>query len=68
MRLSDFLGRVKDLPANTLITVAEVDEAYAANIASVEIIETAKAESGTADGTEAVDLMSGNEKAVVIRW
>jgi len=68
MKLSDFLARVKDLPPDTLISVAEVDEAFAANIAEVEIVETAKAESGSADGSEAVDLSSGDETVVVIRW
>jgi len=68
MKLSDFLTRVKDLPPDTLVSVAEVDEAFAANVAEVEIIETAKTKSRSADGTEAVDLSNGNEKIVVIRW
>ena len=68
MKLSDFLARVKDLPPDTLVSVAEVDEAFAANIAEVEIVATAKAESRTADGTEAIDLSNGTEKVVVIRW
>jgi hypothetical protein len=68
MTLGEFLSQVKDLPPETLLCVAEVDEAFAANIAAIEPVENAKAQSKKADGTETVELANGNEKAVVIRW
>lgn len=68
MKLSELLGQLKDLSPDTLVCVAEVDEAFAANVAGVEVIDGARAESSKADGTEAVELANGNQKAVVIRW
>ena len=68
MTLGEFLSKVKDLPPETLLCVAEVDEAFAANIAAIEPIEDAKAQSKKADGTESIELANGTEKAVIIRW
>lgn len=68
MKLREFLDQVKDLPPDTLLCVAEVDEAFAAHAAAIEHVDDAKAESQKADGTEAVALSGGNQKAVVIRW
>ena len=55
MKLRDFLDQVKDLPADTLLCTAEIDEAFAMNAASVEVIQSANPQSKTADGTEAVE-------------
>ncbi|WP_230530373.1 sugar phosphorylase [Microvirga roseola] len=66
--LREFLKAVENLPPETLVCVAEVDEAFAANVAAVEVVENAKAQSKSADGTEAVELGNGGQKAVVIRW
>ncbi len=66
--LREFLKKVENLPPDTLLCVAEVDEAFAANVADVELVENAKAQSKNADGTEAVELGNGNQKVVVIRW
>ena len=68
MKLSELLAKVKDLPPDTLVCVAEVDEAFAIHIDSVEVIDSARAQSQKADGTEAVELANGKERAVVIRW
>lgn len=68
LTLREFLRKVEDLPPDTLLCVAEVDEAFAANVANVEVVENAKAQSKNADGSEAVELANGNQKVVVIRW
>jgi hypothetical protein len=68
MKLRELLDQVKDLPPDTLVCTAEVDEAYAANIARIETMENARIESRKPDGTEAVELANGNQKVVVIRW
>ncbi|KAB0265139.1 sugar phosphorylase [Microvirga brassicacearum] len=66
--LRDFLKRVETLPPDTLLCVAELDEAFAANVAEVEVIENAKAQSTGTDGTEAIELENGNQTVIVIRW
>jgi len=66
--LRDFLKIVENLPPDTLLCVAEVDEAFASHIEEVEIVEDAKAQSGKTEGTEAVELGNGNQTVVVIRW
>lgn len=68
MRLRDFLDQVRDLPPDTLLCVAEVDEAFAMNVASVEHLDTATTRHREADGTEAVNLTGGSDKVLVIRW
>ena len=66
--LRDFLKQVENLPPDTLVCVAEVDEAFAANVAEIEIVENAKAQNKNANGTEAVELANGSQTVVVIRW
>lgn len=66
--LGEFLKKVENLPPDTLICVAEVDEAFAANVEEIEIVENAKAQKQKARGTEAVELSNGSQKVVVIRW
>ena len=66
--LRDLLKQVENLPPDTRVCVAEIDEAFAANIARVEIIEGARVQSRVADGVEAVELANGSERVVVIRW
>jgi hypothetical protein len=68
MKLREFLEQVKDLPPETLLCVAEVDEAFAMNVASVEHLSDAKTQSQQADGTEAVELANGKESVLVLRW
>ena len=66
--LREFLKQVENLPPDTLLCVAEVDEAFAANVVEVEIVENAKAQNTKAEGVEAVELANGSQRVVVIRW
>ncbi|ANY81818.1 sugar phosphorylase [Microvirga ossetica] len=66
--LRDFLRQVQNLPPDTLLCVAEVDEAFAAHVEEVEIVENAKEQDRKAQGTEAVELGNGSQTVVVIRW
>lgn len=66
--LREFLKKVENLPPDTLVCVAEVDEAFAANVADIEIVEDARAQRQKAEGREAVELGNGKQKVVVIRW
>jgi hypothetical protein len=66
--LRDFLKQVENLPPDTLLCVAEVDEAFAAYVEEIEIVADAKARNRKAEGTEAVELGNGNQRVVVIRW
>ena len=68
MTVRELLDQVKDLPPDTLVCAAEVDEAFAINIAGVERVDSATIQSRKPDGTEAVELANGTEKAVVIHW
>jgi hypothetical protein len=68
MTLREFLDRVKDVPDGAILCIAEVDEAFAANVAQVEVIDNARAERGDAADTEAVELGNGTDRVIVIRW
>ena len=58
----------QEVPLALWASVAEVDEAFAAHVAEIEIIEDAKPQNRKAEGTEAVELGNGKQRVVVIRW
>jgi len=66
--LREFLDRVKGLPDDTVICIAEVDEAFAANVAQVETIDNARSHRDDAADSEAVELANGKDNAIVLRW
>jgi hypothetical protein len=66
--LRDFLKKVENLAPDTLLCVAEVDEAFAAHVEEFEIVEDAKPQNKRSEGLEAVELGNGNQTVVVIRW
>jgi uncharacterized small protein (DUF1192 family) len=66
--LRDFLKIAENLPPDTLLCVAEVDEAFAAHVEEIEIVENAKEQNRKVDSTEAVELGNGKQKVLVIRW
>lgn len=68
MKVRDFMAKLKDMPQDALICVAELEEAFAANISDLELVEDAEPHRKAADGREAVELAHGSEKVVVIRW
>ena len=68
MKLGDFLKKVEGLDPNTILCVAEVDEAFGSEIEDVEILDNARQRSPDAADMEAVELANGTDKAVVIRW
>ena len=68
MKLGDFLKKVSDLPPDTILCVAEVDEAFGSEIAEVEILDNARQRSPDAADQEAIELANGAQKAVVLRW
>jgi hypothetical protein len=68
MTLRDFMDRVKDLPPETPVCVAEVDGASAMNVAGLEVVPDAKLQSSEADRTESVELGSGEETVLLVRW
>ena len=68
MKLGDFLKKVEGLDPDTILCVAEVDEAFGSEIEEVEILDNARQRSPDAADMEAVELGNGDQKAVVIRW
>jgi hypothetical protein len=68
MKLGDFLKKVEGLSPDTILCVAEVDEAFGSEIAAVEILDNARQRSPDAADQEAVELANGSDKAVVLRW
>ena len=66
--LRDFLKKIENLPPDTLLCVAEVDEAFAAHMAEVEIIDDARLQDPRSAGIEAVELGNGTQTVGVIRW
>jgi hypothetical protein len=68
MKLGDFLRKVEGLDPDTILCVAEVDEAFGSEIEDIEILDSARQRSPEAADMEAVELANGDQKAVVIRW
>jgi hypothetical protein len=68
MKLGDFLKKVEGLSPDTILCVAEGDEAFGSEIAAVEILDNARQRSPEAADQEAVELANGSDKAVVLRW
>jgi hypothetical protein len=68
MKLGDFLKKVEGLDPNTILCVAEVDEAFGSEIEDVEILDSARQRSPEAADMEAIELGNGDQKAVVLRW
>jgi len=68
MKLGDFLTKVEGLDPDTILCVAETDEAFFSEIQEVEILGNARQRSPEAADMEAIELANGNQKAVVIRW
>jgi type IV secretory pathway TrbF-like protein len=68
MKLRELLDQVRDLPPDTLVCAAEIDEAFATNVATAEVVEGARIESRKPNGVEAVELANGTETVIVIRW
>ncbi|HEY8581201.1 MAG TPA: sugar phosphorylase [Beijerinckiaceae bacterium] len=67
MRLKELLKALEGLDPETLVCVAEVDEAFGAEIAEVEIVDDARRDPEAAD-QEAVEFGAGDQRAVVLRW
>ena len=67
MKLRDFLTKVEGLDPETILCVAEVDEAFGSEIADVQVIDNARQRSKNAADQEAIELANGDRKAVVIR-
>jgi len=68
MTLSELFEQVRDLPPETPVCIAEVDEAAGFTVDGVEIVRNAKIETDAADGTEGIDLGDGDATVVVLRW
>jgi len=68
MTLQDFMNQVKDLPPETPVCVAEVDEASAMNVSGLEVVHDAKLQGSEADGMESVELGGGDETVLLVRW
>lgn len=68
MTLGEFMDRVKGLPDDTTLCLAEVDEAFAANVAQVEVLEDARAARSDAAETESIELGNGSDRVIVLRW
>jgi hypothetical protein len=67
MMLGDLLKKLEGLAPETIVCVAEVDEAFGSEIADVEITRNARERSLDVADQEKVDLTSGDQ-TVVIRW
>ncbi|MER9326684.1 sugar phosphorylase [Mesorhizobium sp. M0152] len=68
MMLRELMKQVENLPPETLVCTAEVDEVFGVNPAGVEVVNNARIGSRKSDGTEAVQLDGGSDKVIVIRW
>jgi hypothetical protein len=68
MKLADFLKKIEGLDPNTVLCVAEVDEAFGSDVADVEIVSNARQRSPDAADQESVELANGTETMIVVRW
>jgi hypothetical protein len=68
VKLKDLLKKVEGLSPETVVCIAEVDEAFGSEIADVEVTNKARERSPDAAEQEKVDLTSGDQTVVVIRW
>ncbi len=68
MKLGDFRKHTKDLPDGVIISIAEVDQAAAMNVTSVDIVDDAAIKDKKADGQEAIDLDGGKQQTIVLRY
>ena len=68
MKLGDFRKHTKDLPDNVTISIAELDQAAAMNVTSVDIVDDAAIKDKKADGQEAIDLDGGKQQTIVLRY
>lgn len=60
--------RLKDLPPHTPVCVAELEEAFANNVAGIDIVPDARMQRPDADAAEAVELANGSDSVLVLRW
>lgn len=67
MTLGEFLEYAKELPPETILSIAELGEAFGLNIAGVEIVEDAHVDTQDANGKEAIELANGTERVIVLR-
>jgi hypothetical protein len=68
MKLADFLKKIEGLDPNTVLCVAEVDEAFGSEVADVEIVSSARQRIPDAADQENVELANGSETVIVVRW
>ena len=62
MKLGDFRKQTKDLDDQVVLTVAEVDEAASINVPDAKLLNR------EANGQEPVELGTGSQKAIVLRY
>ena len=68
MKLADFLKKIEGLDPNTVLCVAEVDEAFGSEVADVEVVTNARQRSPDAADQESVELANGTATVIVVRW
>lgn len=68
LTVEQLIDRLKDLPPDTAVCIAEREEAFASDIAEVEVVSDARVRSSDADASEAVELSDGEDTVVVLRW
>lgn len=68
MKVSELMDELKKYDKNATVSLAEVEEAFGYNVASVEFVENGKIQSQKADGTEAIELENGDNKVLVLRF
>ena len=68
MKLGDFRKQTRDLADGVTISIAEVDQAAAMNITSIDIVDDASIKDKKAEGQEAIDLDGGKQQTIVLRY
>lgn len=68
MTRRELMAKVEGLPPDTVVCIAEIDEAFGINIADLEVVEDSSVGRRKPDGKEAIELGNGNQRVLVIRW
>lgn len=68
LTVEQLIDRLKDLPPGAAVCIAERDEAFASDVAEIEVVSNARVRPSDADESEAVQLTEGEDTVVVLRW
>ncbi len=68
MKLKELKDRLKSVPDDAVVCIAEFEEAFGTTLADIEVVESARVRENADDETEDIELENGEDTVVVLRW